>query len=72
MSDSIILRERKKPLLINEISNLRLKGWLNAEELPTFLELFSGKSQLNKLRVKKNQIIFGRRGTGKSHFLKAF
>jgi hypothetical protein len=72
MTESITLKERKSPLLIPEIANLKLKGWLNAEDLPTYLEIFSGTKELEKLRDKKNQIIFGRRGTGKSHFLRAF
>jgi len=45
---------------------------LQAEDLPTHIELLSGYDELEHLDVKKNQIIFGRRGTGKSHFLKAF
>lgn len=44
----------------------------SGEQLSTFIELFSGEVELKKLDVIKNQIIYGRRGTGKSHFLNAF
>lgn len=72
MIETIKLKERKSPLLFPEMGTLKLRDWLSAEDLPTFLEIFAGISELEKIRNKKNQIIFGRRGTGKSHFFKAF
>jgi len=67
-----MLERKRKPHFPDEIMYAFRDVKLSAEYLPTYIELFSGYSELNKLTVKKNQIIFGRRGTGKSHFLKAF
>ena len=67
------MKERKNsPHYATAITQAFKDVKLNAEDLNTYIELFSGEDELAQLEVKKNQIIFGRRGTGKSHFLKAF
>ena len=64
--------ERKvQPFFSSDILTAFKDAIISAEELSTHIELFSGVEELNKLEVKKNQIIYGRRGTGKSHFLNA-
>lgn len=49
-------------------------NWKKAERLPddSFLELFIGSDVLRSMESPDNQIIWGRRGTGKTHLLKAF
>lgn len=49
-------------------------NWKKAERLPddSFLELFIGTDVLKSMESPDNQIIWGRRGTGKTHLLKAF
>lgn len=36
-----------------------------------FLDYYAGKDVINKINNVKNQVIYGRRGTGKTHLLKA-
>lgn len=54
---------------VKKICNLR-----KAELLPddSFFELFIGSDILDSMETSDSQIIWGRRGTGKTHLLKAF
>lgn len=36
-----------------------------------FLEYYAGKDSIGKVSSVKNQVIYGRRGTGKTHLLRA-
>lgn len=49
-------------------------SWKKAERLPddSFCELYVGSKVLASMESSDNQIIWGRRGTGKTHLLKAF
>ena len=49
-------------------------NWKKAERLPddSFCELYIGTDILHAMQSSDNQIIWGRRGTGKTHLLKAF
>lgn len=49
-------------------------NWKKAERLPddSFCELYIGTGILRSMQSSDNQIIWGRRGTGKTHLLKAF
>ncbi|WP_104370954.1 ORC-CDC6 family AAA ATPase [Desulfocucumis palustris] len=53
---------------VGELDNL-----IRAEYNTThnFLEYYAGKENLEKVYNVKNQVIYGRRGTGKTHLLKA-
>jgi len=52
---------------------LELDNLIRAEYNTThnFLEYYAGKDNLEKVQNVKNQIIYGRRGTGKTHLLRA-
>lgn len=49
-------------------------NWKKAERLPdgSFHELYVGSDILSLMESTDNQVIWGRRGTGKTHLLKAF
>ncbi len=49
-------------------------NWKKAERLPddSFHELYIGSNILTSMESPDNQVIWGRRGTGKTHLLKAF
>lgn len=49
-------------------------NWKKAERLPddSFCQLYIGTDVLRSMQSSDNQIIWGRRGTGKTHLLKAF
>ena len=51
----------------------RLDDLIRAEYNATnnFLEYYAGKENIGKVYGYKNQVIYGRRGTGKTHLLKA-
>lgn len=51
----------------------RLDDLIRAEYNNTnnFLEYYAGKENIGKVSSVKNQVIYGRRGTGKTHLLKA-
>src|SRR5437667_6188215 len=46
--------------------------WLKAEDLPAFLPFYVDQGHLDLLSDNSNQLIVGRRGTGKTHLLGAF
>ena len=69
--------ERTKNLYIDEqfITALREAcNWKKAERLPenSYYELYVGDDILNQMTSSDHQLIWGRRGTGKTHLLKAF
>jgi hypothetical protein len=45
--------------------------WLNSEKLPEYRKFFVGRDLLNQFLNNENQLIVGRRGTGKTHLLGA-
>lgn len=49
-------------------------NWGKSEKLPdeSYYPLYIGEDLLEQMNVADNQIIWGRRGTGKTHLLKAF
>src|SRR2546423_5625635 len=46
--------------------------WLKAEDLPSFLPFYVDQGNLEVLLDNANQLVVGRRGTGKTHLLGAF
>lgn len=69
--------ERSKKIVVDGkfIHGLRQScNWRKAERLPgnSFFELYVGSNALNTIESPEHQIIWGRRGTGKTHLLKAF
>ena len=54
-------------------SVLKLKNLLRAEYNTTnnYLDYYAGKDNLRNVNNIINQVIYGRRGTGKTHLLKA-
>ncbi len=52
----------------------RAMNWGKAEKLPndSFYPLYIGEELLEQMNTADNQIVWGRRGTGKTHLLKAF
>lgn len=65
-------KRKKSPFFADVIIDAFRDIYLAGEDLPKYVDFYAGEDKLNKLDVKKNQIIFGRRGTGKTHCLKAF
>lgn len=68
---------RNKKLYIDQnfIDSLREAcNWKKAERLPenSYYDLYVGEAILRDMESPDNQIIWGRRGTGKTHLLKAF
>ncbi len=49
-------------------------NWGKAEKLPegAYYPLYIGEDLLERMNTADNQIVWGRRGTGKTHLLKAF
>lgn len=69
--------ERTKPIAISEDFIIALKQTFSgskAEKLPdkSHYPLYIGEDLLTQMKILDNQIIWGRRGTGKTHLLKAF
>lgn len=66
--------KRKKNSLYSKsfIGAIHATEDLQSEQLPNYLPFYVGEKLLDKIDVKQNQLIFGRRGTGKSHLLGAF
>ncbi len=69
--------ERTKPISIPDDFTLALKKAFSgskAEKLPpnSHYPLYVGEDLISQLKSPDNQIIWGRRGTGKTHLLKAF
>jgi len=54
---------------VNELSNI-----IRAEYITdvNYLELYAGAETIDAINNIKNQVIYGRRGTGKTHLLRAF
>ena len=52
----------------------RAMNWGKAEKLPegAYYPLYIGEDLLERMNTADNQIVWGRRGTGKTHLLKAF
>lgn len=52
----------------------RAMNWGKAEKLPedAYYPLYIGETLLEQMNTVDNQIVWGRRGTGKTHLLKAF
>ena len=52
----------------------RAMNWGKAEKLPedAYYPLYIGEDLLEQMNTADNQIVWGRRGTGKTHLLKAF
>lgn len=65
-------KRRKSAFFAEAIIDSFRDIYLQGEDLPKYFDFYSGENELRNLAQKKNQIIFGRRGTGKSHCLKAF
>lgn len=65
---SLQIREKSVSQCVAELDNL-----IRAEYNTThnFLEYYAGKDNLDKVYNVKNQVIYGRRGTGKTHLLRA-
>lgn len=65
---SFDIRSNNVAHCIGELDNL-----IRAEYNKThnFLEYYAGKDNLEKVKNVKNQVIYGRRGTGKTHLLRA-
>ncbi len=66
---------RKTPSLFGKLLQTSLKNepvWLKAEDLPSFLPFYVDQGHLQLLLDNANQLIVGRRGTGKTHLLGAF
>lgn len=68
---------RNKTMIVDSTFIESLKeacNWKKAERLPedSYYSLFIGDELLKQLEVFDHQIIWGRRGTGKTHLLKAF
>lgn len=53
-------------------SLMKEQPWLQAEKLPSYLPYFVGDLLLEQINNNSNQLIVGRRGTGKSHYFGAF
>lgn len=69
--------ERNKNMFIDAGFSQALRkacNWKKAERLPydSFYELYVGADAINTIESPDHQIIWGRRGTGKTHLLKAF
>lgn len=62
--------------VVNDFINSLKKAmnWGKAEKLPegAYYPLFIGEDLLERMNIADNQIVWGRRGTGKTHLLKAF
>lgn len=65
---SLQIRERNVSQCVGELDNLIRAEYNTAHN---FLEYYAGKDNLYKVYNVKNQVIYGRRGTGKTHLLKA-
>ncbi|HML07310.1 MAG TPA: hypothetical protein VK430_04175 [Xanthobacteraceae bacterium] len=66
---------RKTPSLFGKHLQTALRNeqvWLKAEDLPSFLPFYVDQGHLELLLDNANQLIVGRRGTGKTHLLGAF
>lgn len=50
----------------------REEPWLQSEDLPKYLPFYVDKGNISEIRNRSNQLIVGRRGTGKTHLLGAF
>ena len=69
--------ERTKNIHVDDkfISSIREAcNWKKAERLPenSYYKLYVGDEILNEMTSSDHQLIWGRRGTGKTHLLKAF
>ena len=69
--------ERTKNIHVDDkfISSIREAcNWKKAERLPenSYYKLYVGDESLNEMTPSDHQLIWGRRGTGKTHLLKAF
>ncbi len=67
--------KRKTPSLFGVNLERALRGrvlWHQSEKLPEYLRFFVGKRILAGLATNANQLVCGRRGTGKTHVLGAF
>jgi len=72
---SISMNKRTTFSYIGEILRERMpleQSWYRAEKLPSFLPFFVRRDVLQQLRNNANELICGRRGTGKTHLLGAF
>ena len=65
----ISLNDKKLKKRVNELSNV-----IRAEYIDdvNYLELYAGEDTIDLISNIKNQVIYGRRGTGKTHLLKAY
>jgi Cdc6-like AAA superfamily ATPase len=68
---------RKNPLNVSKNFLKALENsitWYRAEKIPSnlYYPLFVGHDLIRKMRHNSNNVIWGRRGTGKTHLLKAF
>lgn len=61
----------KNPEVIKSIN--KLDGFLRAEynTEKSYLDYYAGRETLDKVNSIKYQVIYGRRGTGKTHLLRA-
>lgn len=62
------IRKSRIQLSIDQLDNL-VRAEYNTNF--NFLGYYAGKDNIEKVRSVKNQVIYGRRGTGKTHLLKA-
>ncbi len=62
---SLFGKELKKSLILEQV-------WLKSEELPEFKKFYVDNGNIDRLNNNSNQLVVGRRGTGKTHLLGTF